>query len=160
MSRKTREQRARGAPPKLELMGELHRYSPWYVPRELVKRFKKAVKEMMGTMTMSDYLRVRVAEDARTRLKGEEHPPGECNFEVIEWDKISWIKNPDDTLRQMTLVYYPRKHWEIFAHNCAVRCEAPKHRICKFIIELVDEHIRWRKEQWKKAQKKKKRRKK
>lgn len=144
--KKALKRRVRGAPEKLDMMGPLHRYSPTLVPRELVRYFKIAVKRMMGTMTMSDYLRVRVMDDAQVKLKGERKRYWDCVLGGgIEWENISWIKDPENLMSDLTLVHYPKKHWVVFEHNCAVRGECTKHAICRYMIELVTEFIRWRK---------------
>ena len=149
------ETRPRGAPPKLALMGKTHRYSPVNVPSIVLHAFKRAVKETMNTMTMADYLRVRVMNDARKKLEGEPKTPEECNYGgIIIWSEIPWIKPDKKTgeikmTRHTTPVLYPKKHWTIFAHNCSVKGMAPKHQITRYMIELIEE---WRR--IKKAEKK------
>jgi hypothetical protein len=154
MPKKKELRNPRGAPKKLELMGETCVYAPKNVPKIVYKAFKKAVKTMMGTMTMADYLRIRMVNDSKKRLPGKEYPPEYCNYNgMIDWSKYKWIKDSKDRFMYISMVHYPRDSWEIFLHNCAVEGIVPKTKICGYMIELIEEYIRWRKSTKKKQKK-------
>lgn len=134
-----------GAPFKLRYMGELHQFAPLKVPREVIKYFKRALKELMPQLTMSDYLRSRVVNDGKKKLDGKPYDQIFCNFNgIIDWSKYSWIKHPDDRMTCCRTAY-PKAAWKIFYYNCLVRGNTPKHQILLFILELIKEWRYWKK---------------
>ncbi len=144
----------RGAPMKIPLMGETHKFTPNKIPKELAYYFKLAIKDMFGTLTLSDYLRYRVINDSRKKLKGKVKTTGERNYGgLVDWSLHPWCKTPKRSMYGLS-VHYPKNRWTIFLHNCSVKGVSPKHEIQRYMIEIVEEWIIWRKMQ--KAKEKKK----
>jgi len=147
MKKKKQIKKRLGPPLKLQEMGETHIFAPRWVPKEVLALFKTAVKTMMGSMTLSDYLRIRVVNEAARRLPGKEYPQVYCTWNGhIDWTKYSWIKDPEDKTFSITLVHYPVDAWEIFAHNCAVEGVQPAHKICGYMVDAIIEYFRYKKE--------------
>jgi hypothetical protein len=129
------EKRSRGAPHKINLLGKTHAYKIQSISIEFAEESKKAIKHLMGTMTISDYLRARVIENGRAKSNGHPYEVALCNQKVFPFDKISWIEHPDN-LRVHTLIQFPQSSWETFVYNCHIKGKSPKYVLCKYLWEL------------------------
>ena len=119
-----------------------HGFTVNKVPKELYIKFKKVLKDLYGTLTMSDYFRIAVAADARIPLKGRKTDYNNARYKgIINWSKYKkYVKNPNQTYMVGTVVQYPQADWDIFYENCLVRGETPKHRLQMFMLDLLMEN--------------------
>ena len=131
---------------KWDKLGEVHGFTVNKIPKELHTKFKKALKEIFGKLTMSDYLRIAVVADSRYPLNGKIMNQVDVNYRgIINWSKYKkFVKNPSKLYTVGTIVQYPKKEWEIFHQNCLIRGESPKHRIQIFMLELLMEYEKFK----------------
>lgn len=124
-------------------LGKTHIHKLNKVPRELYFSFKTALKDMLGSITMNDYLRVCVAADARIQLTGK--PKASLNDSryqgMLDWGKYrKYVKDPKDLLNVQSNFNYREEDWPIFLENCRIRGEQPKHRLQHFMLDFLKEY--------------------